>query len=80
MVGWLFSWEVAGVVIFAFVGFALGVLAMNDYKLAKTFFLLASLDATVGVIVWGVRINMSPLARNSIVFIVFGTIGVLLGL
>lgn len=74
---WLFSWEVVGVFVGILVTIALGVLALDDYKLAKLFFLLAAVDASGGIIMWGIRIQDRTWPVPVAVFVMVGSIGVL---
>ena len=73
----LFSWEVTGVMVSIFITIALGVLAMSDYKLAKTFFLLAAADAAGGVLMWAKRSPLPYWVVGLIAFVVVGCIAVL---
>lgn len=77
MVEWLFSWEVFSVVVVACATTAVGVLAMGDFKLAKTFFLLAAADATGGIIMWGINAKSPTWLVTVVVFFIVGGIGAL---
>jgi hypothetical protein len=78
MLEWLFSWEVVSVMVGLLVSIGLGVLALDDFKLAKLFFLSAAADAVGGMVMWGVKTDVPPWVRNGIVFVSVGLIGVLL--
>jgi hypothetical protein len=74
---WLFSWEVSSVVVPSLAGAALTFLALDDFKLAKSFFLIAAADASGGVIMWGAK-TQRPLWQTSVVvFVMMGSIGIL---
>jgi hypothetical protein len=74
MLEWLFSWEVTSVVSVALAGFGFAVLALDDFKLAKLFFLIGAADASGGVVMWGIKAD-SPMWQVAIVvFVVVGTI------
>jgi hypothetical protein len=77
MVEWLFSWEVASVVVGLAVSIGLGVLALDDYKLAKLFFLLAAADTLGGVIMWGAKSDLPAWARTLLVFVITGAVAVM---
>lgn len=74
---WLFSWEVSTFVIAIAVGIAFAVLAMNDFKLAKLFFLIAAADTTGGLVMWGWGSNRSAYLVYTFVFLGVGCVGVL---
>jgi len=74
---WLFSWEVTSVGISISIGIGLGVLAFDDFKLAKLFFLMAAFDAAGGIVMWGIKTDLPSWTRNAIIFLVLGSIGVL---
>jgi hypothetical protein len=74
---WLFSWEVTSVLVSVMVGIAFAVLAMNDFKIAKTLFLLAAGDANGGAIMWGTKSALPLWSLALIVFLLCGGIGVL---
>jgi hypothetical protein len=78
MLDWLLSWEVSSVVVGVCISIALGVLALNDYKLAKIFFLLAACDAIGGVSMGATKWNMPSWATSLTVFLMSGLIGLLL--
>jgi hypothetical protein len=73
----LFSWEVTSVVVGIAIAIGLGVLALDDFRLAKTFFLLATADALGGVVMWGIKIPFPHWGKLTFVFLLTGTIGVL---
>jgi hypothetical protein len=79
MVEWLFSWEVVSVVVALLVSSGLGVIALDDFKLAKLFFLLAAADAAGGVVMWGVGAKTENPTWQVvlIVFLAVGSIGAL---
>jgi hypothetical protein len=73
---WLFSWEVTSWIVGILVAIGFSVLALDDFKVAKIFFLSAAADAIGGLIMWGVDTTVSPWARTLLVFALFGGIGV----
>jgi hypothetical protein len=75
---WLFSWEVVSVLVTLLISIGLGALALDDFKLAKTCFLIAAADALGGVVMEGAKSNSGPWVKTLIVFLVAGGIGVLL--
>jgi hypothetical protein len=76
-VEWLFSWEVASWFIAAFIAAAFAFLAMDDFKLAKLFFLLAAANAVGGIAIWGAKCSLPGWQRNAIIFLLCGGLGVL---
>jgi hypothetical protein len=74
---WLLSWEVTSVVVGIIIAIGLGVLALDDFKLAKLFFLLAAADATGGIVMWSVKTDVASWMRNVIIFCAVGAIGVI---
>jgi hypothetical protein len=74
---WLFSWEVTSVIVSGGIAVAFAVLALNNFRLAKLFFLIAAADASGGVVVW--RINTQrPLWQSNLgIFILMVGIGAL---
>jgi uncharacterized membrane protein YidH (DUF202 family) len=74
---WLFSWEVASWFIAGLIGAALAFLALDDFRLAKLFFLLAAANAVGGVAMWGSRADLSVWQRYLSVFLLTGGIGIL---
>jgi len=74
---WPFSWDHASWIVGAATAAALGVLAMDDYKLAKSFFLIAAADAWGGMVMWGIKTDLPSWQRNLILFVAIGEIGVL---
>jgi uncharacterized membrane protein YidH (DUF202 family) len=74
---WLFSWEVTSWAFGIFVGIALSVLALDDFKLAKAFFLLALADAMGGIVMGVAKSQLSPWVALLTVFIGTGLAGVL---
>jgi len=75
---WLFSWEVTSWVVALLVALGFAFLGMDDYRLAKLFFLLSAADAIGGIEMWGISTAMPAWQRNVIVFVVVGGTGVLL--
>jgi hypothetical protein len=75
--GWLFSWGVTSVIVVAFASLGQGFVALKDFKLAKLFFLLAAADAAGGIVMWGIKTDVSPLVRILTVFVGMGLVGVL---
>jgi hypothetical protein len=74
---WLFSWEVSSWVVASAIAVAFAFLALDDFKLAKLFFLIGAADASGGVIMWGVK-TQRPLWQLSLaVFLLMGGIGAL---
>lgn len=73
---WLFSWEATSVFVGILITIGLGVLALNDFKAAKVFFMLATADAAGGISMWGANSPMPPVARTLIVFVATGLIGI----
>jgi hypothetical protein len=57
---WLFSWEVTSVVVGGGITVAFYGLALNDFKLAKLFILIAAADASWIVRLWGVKTQRTP--------------------
>jgi hypothetical protein len=55
MFEWLFSWEVTSWVVAGAIAVALGVLALDDFRLAKLFFIIAAADAAGGIAMWGIK-------------------------
>jgi hypothetical protein len=74
---WLFSWEVTSVLVTLFISIGLGVLALGDFRLAKTVFVLAAVDAISGTISWGLNTTLPGWVRTGIVFALTGGLGVL---
>jgi hypothetical protein len=74
---WLFSWEVASWFIAGFIAAAFAFLAMDDFRLAKLFFLLAAADAAGGIVMWGTKANLPGWQRTVIIFLLCGAVGVL---
>jgi hypothetical protein len=72
----LFSWEVASVVVALLISIGLGVLALDDFRLARLSFLLAAAYAIGGVAMRGVRTDLPPWGRIVLVFSLTGIIGV----
>jgi hypothetical protein len=72
MIEGLFSWAVP-----ILIGIGFGVVAMDDYKLAKICFLLSALIAEVKVLMWGVETQSSGGLRILVCFMASGLIGVL---
>lgn len=75
---WLFSWEVTSFAISIFIAIGLGVLALDDFRVAKLFFLLAAADAIGAIIMWGIKTDLPPITRIPILFLVGGVLVVLL--
>jgi len=76
--GWLFSWEVTSVVVALAISVALGVVALNDFGLAKFFFLIAAVDAVGGTIMGISRSGLNVWRQGVLVFIAGGGICLLL--
>jgi hypothetical protein len=74
---WLSSWEVTSFVVGALVGCAFAVLGMDDFRLARLFFLLAAADAAGGIVMWGIKANLPEWQRSLLVFLLCGAVGVL---
>jgi hypothetical protein len=72
---WLFSWEVVSVLVALLVSIGLGVLALEDFRLAKLFFLLAAADAIGGVAMWGAKAATPRWISTLAVICVSGAIG-----
>jgi len=77
MANLLLSWEAVSAVVAFFAGSAFAVLAMNDFKLAKTFFLIAAVDGAGGIIMWGTKEQLPTWLTAVIIFILVGGIGTL---
>lgn len=77
MLEWLFSWEVSSWVIGGAVGVAFAVLALDDFGLAKLFFLIAAADASGGVVMWTVKTTRPSWQVYFMAFVLAGGIGVL---
>jgi hypothetical protein len=75
---WLFSWEVTSVVVPLCIGAAIGVLALNDFKLAKSCFLLAAAEAVGGLVMAVSHSGANGVWRAIIAFFACGVVGVLL--
>jgi hypothetical protein len=75
--GWLFSWEVSSWVVGGAIAAAFSFLALDDFKLAKLFFLLAAADAIGGIVMWGAKTELPPWGRSLLIFAMIGSIGVL---
>jgi hypothetical protein len=73
----LFSWEVTSVAVGLFIAIGLGVLALDDFRLAKLFFLLAAADAIGGIVMWEAKIDFPPWGKILFVFALAGSVGVL---
>jgi hypothetical protein len=74
---WLFSWECTSVVVVAALGTAIGVLAMNDFRLAKFCFLVAATDAIGGAAMAISRSGLAVWAQGIAAFIAAGLFGLL---
>jgi len=74
---WLFSWEVTSWAVGILTAFALGLLALNDYRWAKLFFLIAAADASGGVVMWGIKTETRTWPVLLAVAALMGGIGVL---
>src|SRR5437660_818883 len=74
---WLFSWEVVSVVVGLLVSIGLGVLALDDFKLAKLCFLFAAADGIGGIAMWGAKSTLSPWVSTVTVICISGVIGLL---
>ncbi|MGB7281091.1 MAG: hypothetical protein WBE13_02420 [Candidatus Acidiferrum sp.] len=74
---WLFSWEVTSVVVAFFATSGQGFIALKDYKLAKTCFLIAAADAIGGVAMAGTKSHLAPLTTAILVFVSSGVIGLM---
>jgi hypothetical protein len=72
---WLFSWEVASVIVAIAIGTALATIAPKACKAAKTCFLLASADAIGGVTMWGAKNPSSTWLSAMLVFVACGIFG-----
>jgi hypothetical protein len=73
---WLFSWEVSSWIVGLAVSIAFGLAAMDDFKWARLFFLLAAADAGGGVVMWGVKAQNPTWQVLVVVFILMGSVGV----
>jgi hypothetical protein len=60
---WLFSWEVTSVIVGILVGVGIGVLAMNDFKIAKVCFGGAAAYAIGGVRMWEAHDTLSTVQQ-----------------
>jgi hypothetical protein len=67
----LFSWEVCAVVVPVLLAFASLFLTLNDFRLAKLFFLLAAADAIGGIAMEGAK-SSRPLWQISLLVIACG--------
>lgn len=56
---------------------ALGVLALNDYRIARAFFLIAGADAVGGIVMWSLKSDRPISQQAVIVFMATGIVGVL---
>jgi hypothetical protein len=74
---WLFSWEVSSWVVGGAIAAAFSFLALDDFKLAKLFFLLAAADAVGGIVMWGAKTDLPPWGRSLLIFVMIGSIGLL---
>ncbi|HEV7219849.1 MAG TPA: hypothetical protein VGN39_13325, partial [Terriglobales bacterium] len=74
---WLFRWDITSVVVPACVGIAFAVLAFDDFKLSKVFFLIAAADASGGALMWGIKTENRSWQTLLVIFAVVGSIGVL---
>jgi hypothetical protein len=74
---WLFSWEVSSWIVGGTFAAALGVLALDDFKLARVFFLIAAADAAGGIVMWGVKSQNQTWQAVLAVFLLVGSVGAL---
>ncbi len=70
----LFSWEVTSWVVGIAISCAIGILALNDFRLAKFFFLIAAADATGGTIMSISRSGLNVWWQGVLVFAAGGCI------
>lgn len=63
-------------VVVALAGTALAFVGLNDFKLAKLFFLVAAADASGGIVMWGVKSNRPLWQMMLLVFMCMGIVGV----
>lgn len=74
----LFRWEVTSVVVVFLVGIGLAVLALNDFKRAKLFFLLSAADAIGGTAMAIDKSGIPSWAMGITAFLGCGLIGLML--
>lgn len=72
MIEALFSWAIP-----ILIGIGFGVVAMDDYKLAKACFLISALIAEAKIFMWGIETARGDGFRLLICFVAFGLIGAL---
>jgi hypothetical protein len=77
MLEWLFRWEVTSVIVVAFATLGVGFVALDDFKLAKSCFLIGAFDAAGGMMMWGVHTNLPTWERMLVVLVLVGGTGVL---
>lgn len=65
-------------VVVALIGTAFTFVSLNDFKLAKTCFLIAAADAWGGIAMWGLRSERPTWQILAVVFVGVGAIGVFL--
>lgn len=74
---WLFSWEVSSWIVGIAIAVGFVFVSLDDFKLAKLFFLIAAADAAGGMLMWGFR-TQRPLWQLIIaVFVLMGGVGAL---
>jgi hypothetical protein len=74
---WLFSWEITSFIVPIMLAVGFSVLAFDDFRLAKLFFLLTAVDAAGGIVMWGTRTRLSLPLTMLVVFVTVGATGVL---
>ena len=72
----LFSWEVVGWTVGVLAPGGLGLLALNDYRLTKTCFMLCGLMLEGKVIMWGIETPLSLPGRIFTSALLFALIGI----
>lgn len=74
---WLFSWEVSSWIVGLGIALAFGFIALDDFKLAKLFFLLAAADAAGGIVMWGIRTTIPTWLLSVVVGLSTGSVAIL---
>ncbi len=72
------SWDLLGWIIAFFVPLGVGVIALNEFRLAKSCFVVSAVVLFAKVAIWLSQMHMRPYAWMLVSFLVFGTIGVCL--
>jgi hypothetical protein len=77
MLEWLFSWEVSSWIVGSVIAIAFALIPLDDFNPAKGFFLIAAVDASGGVLMWGIKRDSPTWQLALVVFFMWGVIGAL---